>query len=418
MDINRELFLPALKAALKNEKVTWKEEIEPQAWRELFQIAGKHQVLPMIYEAIYDCPAARKAAPQIFRSAKQQTIRAVMLQTVKTSEFLNLFEHLQEAGIHPLVVKGIVCRNLYPNPDYRVSSDEDVLIPAQQFDACHQALLDYGMQPADPMQDIQAVYEVPYGKPKSPIYIELHKCLFPPESTAYGDLNRFFNNAYEKAIKLSIDGKPVVTMGYTDHLFYLICHAFKHFLHSGFGIRQVCDIVLFANAYGKEIDWIRILQQCREIHADLFAAALFQIGKKYLTFDPGLAGYPQEWQEIQVDEQPMLEDLLDAGIYGNGTMSRKHSSNITLNAVCADKQGKKRGHSVLRTLFPPIRNMEGRYPYLKKHPYLLPVAWLRRIWNFYKETRKKQDSNAANALAIGNRRVDLLKKYNILDKGD
>lgn len=108
------------------------------------------------------------------------------------------------------------------------------------------------------------------------------------------------------------------------HLFYLICHAFKHFLHSGFGIRQVCDIVLFANAYGKEIDWIRILQQCREIHADLFTAALFQIGQKYLTFDPSRAGYPQEWQEIQVDEQLMLDDLLEAGIYGDGTMSRKH----------------------------------------------------------------------------------------------
>lgn len=40
----------------------------------------------------------------------------------------------------------------------------------------------------------------------------------------------------------------------------------------------VCDIVLFANAHGREIDWIRILQQCREIHADLFTAALFQIG--------------------------------------------------------------------------------------------------------------------------------------------
>lgn len=88
-------------------------------------------------------------------------------------------------------MKGIVCRNLYPNPDYRMSGDEDVLIPEEQFKLCHQVMLDYGMQPADPTQDIQSEHEVPYGKPGSPIYIELHKCLFPPESTAYGDLNRF-----------------------------------------------------------------------------------------------------------------------------------------------------------------------------------------------------------------------------------
>lgn len=414
MDVKRELFLPVLKAALKNEKVSWEEEMEPVVWMELFRIAGKHQVLPMIYEAVYDCPAARKIDPKILLSIKQQTIRAVMLQTMKTSEFLGLSEHLQKAGIRALVVKGIVCRNLYPNPDYRVSGDEDVLISWEQFDACHQVLTDYGMKVSDLEQDIQAVYEVPYGKPGSPIYIELHKSLFPPESTAYGDLNRFFDGVHERSIQLSIDGKQVVTMGYTDHLFYLICHAFKHFLHSGFGIRQVCDIVLFANAYGKEIDWIRILNQCREIHADLFTAALFRIGQKYLTFDPVLAGYPQDWQEIQVDEQLMLDDLLDAGIYGDGTMSRKHSSNITLNAVSSEKQGKKSGNSVLKTLFPPVQNMEARYPYLKKHPYLLPVAWISRIWKYRKETQAVSNNDAAESIQIGNQRIQMMKKYRII----
>ena len=270
------------------------------------------------------------------------------------------------------------------------------------------------MQPADPTQDIQSEHEVPYGKPGSPIYIELHKCLFPPESTAYGDLNRFFKNVHDRAIKLSIDGKQVVTMGYTDHLFYLICHAFKHFLHSGFGIRQVCDIVLFANAYGKEIDWIRILQQCREIHADLFTAALFQIGQKYLTFDPSRAGYPQEWQEIQVDEQLMLDDLLEAGIYGDGTMSRKHSSNITLNAVSSEKQGKKSSHFVIKTLFPTVQNMEGRYPYLKKHLYLLPIAWINRIWKYRKETQTVLNNDAAESIQIGNQRLKMMKTYEII----
>ena len=416
MDVKKDMFLPALKAALKNEKVSWSEELESQDWVELFRIATTHQVLPLIYEAVYDCPAARNMEPQVFMSAKQQTIRSVMLQTMKTNEFLGLFQHLQKAGVQALVVKGIVCRNLYPNPDYRMSGDEDVLIPEEEFELCHQAMLDYGMHPADPTQDIQFEHEVPYGKPGSPIYIELHKCLFPPESAAYGDLNRFFKKVHDRAIKLSIDGKQVVTMGYTDHLFYLICHAFKHFLHSGFGIRQVCDIVLFANAYGKEIDWIRILQQCREIHADLFTAALFQIGQKYLTFDPSRAGYPQEWQEIQVDEQLMLDDLLEAGIYGDGTMSRKHSSNITLNAVSAQKQGKKSDHSVLKTLFPPAKSMEGRYPYLKKHPYLLPVAWISRILKYHQETSKSRDNGAAQAVSIGNQRIELFREYHILDK--
>lgn len=40
------------------------------------------------------------------------------------------------------------------------------------------------------------------------------------------------------------------------------------------------DIVLFANAYGSQIDWMRILKRYREIRADLFTATLFQIGQK------------------------------------------------------------------------------------------------------------------------------------------
>ena len=325
------LFLQALKAFLQQEQVTWNTELQSQEWHELFRTAGKHHVLPMIYEAVYRCPAAQQADLQLFLCYKQQTVREVMLQTMRTNEFYGLSQHLRDSGVKPLVVKGIICRNLYPQPDYRISGDEDILIPADQFEQCHQAMLAYGMHLSDEGQDIEASYEVPYGKKGSPIYIELHKSLFPPESGAYGELNHYFAHVHEKAIEIPVDGVSIATMEYTDHLFYLICHAFKHFLHSGFGIRQICDIVLFANAYGQRIDWQLMLAQCKEIHADLFTAALFQIGQNYLTFDPDQACYPAEWREIQVDETMLLMDLLDAGIYGDGSMSRKHSSNITVN---------------------------------------------------------------------------------------
>lgn len=417
MDIKTtdKLLLQALKASLQQEQVTLETELQPQEWNELFRTAGKHRILPMIYEAVYCCPAAQKADPQIFQRYKQQTVRDVMLQTMKTNEFYGLFRYLQNSGVRPLVVKGIICRNLYPQPDYRISGDEDVLISAEQFELCHKAMLEYGMQLSNPDQDIHAVHEVSYGKPGSPLYIELHKSLFPPESDAYGELNHYFERVYEQAIEMPVDGVLITTMGYTDHLFYLICHAFKHFLHSGVGIRQICDITLFANTYGRDIDWMLVLEQCQEIHADLFAAALFQIGQKYLTFDPDQACYSIEWKNIQVDETMLLMDLLDAGIYGDGSMSRKHSSNITLDAVSSQKQGKKARNGVIASLFPSLKKMEGRYPYLKQHPYLLPVAWGTRILKYRKETKQGQNNDASSAVSIGNQRLELLKEYRILD---
>lgn len=410
-----QLFLEALKASLQQKSVDWEIEWSKEEWLALFQTAEKHKVLPMIYEAVFRCPAAQAFGLQNLAPFKQHTVRSVMLQTMKTNEFYGLFQHLQSSGVTPLVVKGIICRSLYPQPDYRISGDEDVLIPREQFELCHKAMLEYGMQLSNPDQDIHAVYEVSYGKPGSPLYIELHKSLFPPDSDAYGELNHYFERVYEQAIEMPVDGVMITTMGYTDHLFYLICHAFKHFLHSGVGIRQICDITLFANTHGKDIDWTLILEQCQEIHADLFAAALFQIGQKYLTFDPDQACYPIEWKNIQVDETMLLMDLLDAGIYGDGSMSRKHSSNITLDAVSSQKQGKKARNGVIASLFPSLKKMEGRYPYLKQHPYLLPVAWGTRILKYRKETKQGQNNDASSAVSIGNQRLELLKEYRILD---
>lgn len=409
-----ELFLQALAAALKHEKTAWETAFPAQDWLGLFECAEKHHVLPMIYEAVYDCPAARELDPAFLLPFKRRTIQQVTLQAIKTGAFLQLYAHLQKAGIRPLVVKGIVCRALYPDPDARVSGDEDVWVQPEQFSACHEALLAFGMQPAEPEKDIETAYEVAYGKPGSPLYIELHKSLFPPDSEAYGDLNRFFAGAHDRAAVVSVQGAAVSTLNSTDHLFYLICHAFKHFLHSGFGIRQVCDIALFANAYGDGIDWPRLLAQCTEIHAEKFTAALFHIGEKYLGFSPEKACLPPQWTEIAVDETALLEDLLSGGVYGAADRNRLHSSTITLNAVAAQKQGGKAKRNVLKTVFPSAKALSGRYPYLKKYPFLLPAAWGDRLLKYRKETAA--GNGAAESIRIGSQRIELMKQYGILKK--
>ena len=411
MDGMHETFLAVLKSALLGEKAYEESALKPEQWQELFALAQKHHVLPLIYNAVYDADSLKNVP--FAMAVKRQTMQQVMVQTQKTNDFLELNQKLQAAGLRPMVVKGIICRNLYPNPDCRLSGDEDVLIPAEFFPATDRVLQDYGMHTAGG-SDPAGAYEVPYRKEGSPLHIELHKHLFPPESEAYGDLNRFFEGVHERMVPEVIQGHTVYTMGYTDHLFYLICHAFKHFLHSGFGIRQVCDIVLFANRYGSEIDWQRVLENCREIRADKFAAAMFRMGRNYLAFDPDQAGYSADWRNIRVNEMPMLEDLLIGGVYGDACMSRRHSSNITLAAVASEKQGKKPRSSAVSSLFPSAEKLERRYPYLAKRPYLVPVAWCDRLWHYARETGKNRENTASDALKIGNERIALMKEYGIL----
>ena len=364
-------------------------------------------MLPVIVDACYQLPGL--SGSPLLATARSSVRQLVFVQARKTAEFLNLYACLRRAGVQPLVVKGIICRNLYPNPDHRTSSDEDVLIRPEEFNRCHEAMIAFGMETEENPARFEQQYEIPYRKKGSPLYIELHKSLFAKDSDAYGELNGYFEQVHETAVEEMVEGEKILTMAPTDHLFYLICHAFKHFLYGGFGIRQVCDIALFARRYGERICWERVLDNCRAIRADRFAAALFAIGERHLGIAVSL---PESWK-CDVDEKPLLEDLLSSGIYGKTTPERQHSSKITLNAVVRQKQGKVEGGGVLKSLFPGVRSLESRYPYLKKHPALLPVAWVSRIFRF---AAKGGSAGAKKTIQLGNERVELLRLYGILDE--
>lgn len=414
MNAISEKMLEALCCFLNDEKVKWEEGISPEEWSELFRLSMHHHILPMVFEAVCTCPAFAMCPPQLVQMMKSQVIRQVMMQGRKTAEFLELYGKLLEVGVTPLVVKGIVCRSLYREPDYRCSGDEDVLIPREQFHTCVDIFEQNGMDMVEPEMNLNEEGEVPYHKADGMLYIELHKELFPSERDVLGNLNSLFTEVFKRKIRTEVQGVPVYTMCHTDHLLYLILHAFKHFLHSGFGIRQVCDIVMYAQKYGSETDWEYLLERCREIHADVFAASLFDIGEKELRFDPEKACYPESWRSMEADGIDLLEDLLQGGVFGDSSLSRKHSSNITLQAVSRDRRGKRGAGSLTRSLFPRRTYMERTYPWVKSYPFLLPLSWALRIGNYLKETRDTEENDAKASIDIGNHRVDLMRKYKII----
>ena len=411
MERSEVLFLEAMKASLEDRSVTWDHQVSAEELEQVLVLAQMHHVLPMIFEAIYSCPAAAALEPETEAECRRDSLRTVMGQAVKTDEFLELYSSLSSRGIAPLVVKGLVCRELYPRPDYRDSGDEDVFCGEQAFEACHKAMIESGMEPGS--SDLES-YEVPYKKGDGLLYIELHKTLFPGNSDIFGDCNRIFEHSFDNPARITVRGVEIATLDWSEHMLYLILHAFKHFLHSGFGIRQVSDMVLFANAYGDRLDWSYVMKKCKGLRAEGFAATLFAIGEKYLTFSPEKACYPASWRALQKDPEPLLQDLLCGGIYGSADRSRVHSSNMTLNAVKADKKGKQ-GQNLLRTVFPPAKLLISRFRWLRHKPWLLPAAWLLRIFGYLKEAFTRNDSSASAVLRMGSRRVELLRQYDIID---
>ena len=379
---------------------------------ELYQMAGIHKMTAAVYEQIRgEALLQEPEYTNLARSFKGYTMREVMMQMQRADGFLRIYEKICAQGVCPLVVKGMICRNLYEKSDYRVSGDEDILVRKEDFAVCDAILVAEGFQREEPDTE-HLPQEIPYINPQNGVYIEMHFDLFAEESGAYGHLNKEFEDAYATCIAEDIQGRTVWTLHPTLHLFYLICHSLKHFLHGGFGIRQVCDMVMMAEHYGEQIDWDYIYGRLQELRMEVFWNGLVEIGREYLGFSYEKAHYPVSLQKIHVNCEHLLLDLLDSGIYGDSTAERKHSSNITLAAAESGK--KDTVASVKASLFPGKDYMKRGYPWLERYPWLLPVAWGMRIVGYLKNKRKNSKEEPSG-VEIGMNRVELLREYDIID---
>lgn len=371
-------------------------------WPAIFTLANQQKLLPILFETVRKMPAAEENVA-LFAVTKQQVIGQVLNQTVRSAEFADLYQKFRAAGLHPVVVKGQLCSRLYPLKDHRISADDDLYIPDAEFMACHKQLLANGLTTDTPVDELATADEVSYTKEGSPLYIELHRHLFDSSEDTHDELNHFFTDLKP----IEVDG--FLTMPPHEHLLYLILHAYKHFVRSGIGLRQFCDIGLWAWEYHDEIDWQRLHDQCASVHAATFAAASFRIARDYLGIDFDL---PTPW-DVSIDVEPLLHDTLCGGVYGSNDLTRLHSSTVTLNAVKASRTGEK--SSVLSTVFPKREYLERRYPYLKKRPYLLPVAWVQRIAHYASEKRSGAGSSASGSIKLGKERIELMKRYGIMN---
>ena len=269
--------------------------------------------------------------------------------------------------------------------------------------ACHEQLLANGLTTDSPVDELATADEVSYTKNCSPLYLELHRHLFDSAEDAHDELNHFFTDINP----VEMDG--FLAMLPHEHLLYLLLHAYKHFVRSGIGARQFCDIGLWAREYHTKIDWQRLREQCESVHAATFAAAAFRIARDDLGIEFDL---PAPWSDA-VDAEPLLHDTLCGGVYGSNDLTRLHSSTVTLNAVKSSRKGRK--STVLRTIFPEKAYLESRYSYLKKRPYLLPVAWVQRIAHYAGEKKTGADSSASGSIKLAKERIELMKRYGIMD---
>ncbi|MDO4815605.1 MAG: nucleotidyltransferase family protein [Bacillota bacterium] len=386
-----EVLLNCISAFLRGEKLT--AELRDDEWQELIDKSAQQKVTPMVYEALGN------AMPDGLKKACKSTVLQIVAgQLQKTAEFLNVYKQLAETGITPLVVKGIICRSVYDKPEYRSSADEDLFIPLEQYPAFHEKMLELGFKANEP--DYKNAHEERYMR--GCLLAEGHWELFPQENDALNALNAYSESFWARACTQTVEGVEMKVPEPTDHMIFLLLHTYKHFISSGVGVRQICDIAQWSKHY--ELDLTRIREAMKSMHGEYFAAALFDAGEKYFGMT-----FPEGWE--RADSTELLKDALDGGIYGSADMSRKHSGSITLGAVESAHKDKK-GIPLMSALFPNRAIMEMSYPWVKKSGALLPVAWGARIIRYIGE--RGNDNTAAESMKIGSERLELLKKYRII----
>lgn len=401
-------FLSLLKSSLKNEKYDG-EKIDFEDLVYIYKMSEIHHVVPMIYNAAYNEDFFKECDANFQAMFKSSAFRYIFSQIQRTNHFLEVYKKLSEKNIKILVFKGIIFRNMYNNPDDRISSDEDILIKKEDYEKVKEFFLSEGFEFIDKGE------ECAYFSKSTGLCIEVSTSLFSHESKAYGHLNKLFEDVFEKSIKINIDKIDILTLSHEQHLIYIVFHNMKHFLTGGFGIRQVADFSKYIETYGEYINWEKFWSDLKDLNYDTFALNLIEISLKYLGFNDDKITYPdnitsfdelKNSQKYYINSESLINDILDAGVFGASTMDRKHTALMTLDAV-EDKKKSNR----LKVVFPNVNYLKDNYTYLQKYPILLPVAWGQRILSYLK---KNKTSSYINTMELGKQRIELLKEYKII----
>ena len=405
-------FLALTRSAIHAEPAVDPELSGPD-WAALFRLADLHKLLPLIADAASALPSLRRAAMDQSGSLDWSAIRSRALsqvnrQMAQENEFLNFLLALRAEGLEPLVLKGAICRALYPQPLLRPSVDDDLLIPADRASDFHRAILAQHLTCDRQDTDPETAEELSYHRPDSPLYLEVHKALFDSASPVFGPFNRFFSETLSHPVRVRIQDVELLTAPPTDHLLFLLLHAYKHLLFGGFGVRVIADLCLFSRAHAAEIDFPRLREICESLRCGRFAAAVYRIGEAHL-------GIPApEAFRLEIDEAPLLADVLDAGNLGED-LNRHHSTNIILNTVASDRTGARKRGSLRSAVFLPASQLQGRYPFLKRRSWLLPWAWTRRVCSYAGGRLRRRGGAPTATLRVARARTELLRKYGVID---
>lgn len=330
----------------------------------LLRLAKAHSVSAMVCMALEQTDAFQHTAETTrlkWLDAKNKAIRKNMLLD---AERKTISHELETQGIWYMPLKGSILKDWYPKPGMREMADNDILFDPSGREQVREIFQNRGYKTISFRKGNHDVYE------KAPIYnFEMHVSLF---HGTYKELTKQYENVKERL--LPVDG-TAYQFAFTPEDFYVfvLAHAYKHYSHSGTGIRTLADIYVMNRHLGDIMDRDEVEQKLTQLgiaeyeqHSRVLAEKLFS------------AVRPLAEIELTEDEKGMLLYYCDATTYGtvdNRVNNRLHELQENSENI---KLWTKVKYCCVR-LFPERDFCKYAYPFVYKHPWTLPFFWVWRI---------------------------------------
>jgi len=352
------------------------EKYENVHWDEILTWSRSHKVEGIIYSALNKCNLISKIDSEEFKNLKISTFYTGARQLTNIINLSKIFNKFNEESIPVIALKGLVIRNLYPQPEQRDMNDADILVHKGDLERVKKILIGMGY---NHLEDHEASHHMVLYHFTYPM-IEVHWHIVKRDGFS-DNLEKFEDNLWERAIKIKVGEAEVLSLCYEDLLLHLCMHMAAHIASSGFGLRQLCDLVLLVEKKGDEISWESFIEKSKKYGFKKFNIIIFSLCNKLFDMKiPSLLvdNKLQKGKYITV----LINDILNGGVYGKRDLVNNFGNQVAFNYEGKDKNatfGAMKRY--MKFIFPKVDAMPKNYNYAKKFKVLTPIAWIHHLFS-------------------------------------
>lgn len=297
---------------------------------------------------------------------KQELLVMQLQFKKKLTELFKVTSALIAVGIDYRLIKGIGISHAYPVPSSRVMSDHDILVKPEDLEHALKVFESLGYQNplhASTYKDITLVKD-------GFLPIELHHALLHSGREPYAV--QFLNDIWCDSDEVIYGNMKFKVPNKDMHFKYIVLHMMKHFKAGGFGVRHLLDLKHFA--LGNKLDVFSYCDFFDSISYGAFYRTILAICIQKIGLDVAV---PKGFTVDQRLINQVSNHIVESGTFGRG--SQKISKIRTVKNFQDISGHTTKFGLYIAALFPKGAILKKGYPFLKRSPYLLPIAWVMRI---------------------------------------